>query len=236
MCRVWQLQGVTSKIQVMLSVTVAMKSYLRHDSGKDGEEGVTAEINKCAECDSREAWLPRYKLCGVWQWQWKVTLGMTREMTGRKVWPQKLTNVPSVTVMINSYPERDLRNDGEEGVTAEINKCAKCDSCKAWLPRYRLYQVWQWRWKVTLVVTWEMTGRKVWLLKLTNVPSVTVTIKSYPDRDLENYGEEGVTAEINKCAKCDSDNEKLPWVWLGKWWGERCDTEINKQLQCDTRD
>jgi hypothetical protein len=43
---------VTSKIQVMPSVTVAMKSYLGCDSGKDAEEGVTAEINKCAECDS----------------------------------------------------------------------------------------------------------------------------------------------------------------------------------------
>jgi hypothetical protein len=41
---------------------------------------------------------------------------------------------------------------------------------------------------------------------ITNVPSVTVTIKSYPERDSENDGEEGVTAEINKCAKCDSDN------------------------------
>ncbi len=43
---------MTSKIQVMLSVTVAMKSYLGSDSGNDGEEGVTSEINKCAECDS----------------------------------------------------------------------------------------------------------------------------------------------------------------------------------------
>ncbi len=43
---------MTSKIQVMPSVTVAMKSYLGCDSGNDGEEGVTAEINKCAKCDS----------------------------------------------------------------------------------------------------------------------------------------------------------------------------------------
>ncbi len=28
--------------------------------------------------------------------------------------------------------------------------------------------------------------------------------------DLGNDGEEGVTAEINKCAKCDSNNGKLP--------------------------
>ncbi len=46
---------MTSKIQVMPSVTVAMKSYLERDSGKDGEEGVTAKINKCAECDSCKA-------------------------------------------------------------------------------------------------------------------------------------------------------------------------------------
>jgi hypothetical protein len=217
MCRVWQSQGVTSKIQVMPSVTVAMNSYLGRDSGKYGAEGVTAEINKCAECDSREAWLPRYKLCQVWQWQWKVTFGVTQEMTGRIVWPLKLTNVPSVTVTINGYPERDLRNDGEEGVTAEINKCAEYDSREVWLPRYKLCRVWQWGWKVTLCMTQEMMGRKVWLLKLTNVPSVTVRIKSYPERDLGNDGEEGVTAEINKCAECDSEDEKLPWVWLGKW-------------------
>ncbi len=46
---------MTSKIQVMPSVKVAMKNYLGRDSGKDGEEGVTTEINKCAECDSCEA-------------------------------------------------------------------------------------------------------------------------------------------------------------------------------------
>jgi hypothetical protein len=40
---------VTSKIQVMPSVTVATKSYLGCDSGNDGEEGVTAE---CANYDS----------------------------------------------------------------------------------------------------------------------------------------------------------------------------------------
>jgi hypothetical protein len=44
-----------SKIQVMPSVTVVMKSNLGRDLGKDGEKGVTAEINKCAECDSCEA-------------------------------------------------------------------------------------------------------------------------------------------------------------------------------------
>ncbi len=44
--------GVTSKIQVMPSVTVAMKSYHGCDSENDGEEGVNAEINKCAECDN----------------------------------------------------------------------------------------------------------------------------------------------------------------------------------------
>jgi hypothetical protein len=38
-----------------------------------------------------------------------------------------LTNVSSVTVTMKSYPERDLGNDGEEGVTTEINKQTWCD-------------------------------------------------------------------------------------------------------------
>ncbi len=42
------------------------------------------------------------------------------------------------------------------------------------------------------------------------MPSVTVMIKGYPEHDSGNDGEEGVTAEINKRAKCDSDNEELP--------------------------
>ncbi len=42
------------------------------------------------------------------------------------------------------------------------------------------------------------------------MPSVTVMIKSYPEHDLGNDREEGVTAEINKCAECDSDDKKLP--------------------------
>ncbi len=37
-----------------------------------------------------------------------------------------------------------------------------------------------------------------------------MTIKIYPERDSGNDGEEGVTPEINKCAECDSDDEKLP--------------------------
>ncbi len=49
---------MTSKIQVMSSVTVVMKSYLARDSGNGREEGVTAEINKCAECDSDDKKLP----------------------------------------------------------------------------------------------------------------------------------------------------------------------------------
>ncbi len=43
---------MTSNIQVMPSVTVAMKSYIGRDLGNDGEDYVTSEINKCAECDS----------------------------------------------------------------------------------------------------------------------------------------------------------------------------------------
>ncbi len=34
------------------------EKYLGHDSGNDGEEGVTAGINKCAECDSDDKKLP----------------------------------------------------------------------------------------------------------------------------------------------------------------------------------
>ncbi len=49
---------MTSKIQVMPTVTVAMKSYLGCDSGNDREEGVTAKVNKCAECDSDNKKLP----------------------------------------------------------------------------------------------------------------------------------------------------------------------------------
>ncbi len=49
---------MTSKIQVMPNVTVAMKSYLGRDLGNGGEEGVTAEINKRAECDSDDKKLP----------------------------------------------------------------------------------------------------------------------------------------------------------------------------------
>ncbi len=37
---------------------MVMKSYLGRDSGNDGEEGMTAEINKCAECDSDDIMLP----------------------------------------------------------------------------------------------------------------------------------------------------------------------------------
>ncbi len=43
---------MTSKIQVMPSVIVVMKSYLGRDSSNDRKEGVTSEINKCAKCDS----------------------------------------------------------------------------------------------------------------------------------------------------------------------------------------
>ncbi len=49
---------MTSKIQVMPSVIVVMKSYLGRDSGNDGEEGVTSKIDKCAKCDSDNKQLP----------------------------------------------------------------------------------------------------------------------------------------------------------------------------------
>ncbi len=44
------------------------------------------------------------------------------------------------------------------------------------------------------------------------MPSVTVAMTSYLGRDSGNGREEGVTGEINKCAKSDSDNKKLPWA------------------------
>ncbi len=48
-------EGVTSELTNVPSVTVTINSYPERDSRNDWEEGVTAEINKCAECDSREA-------------------------------------------------------------------------------------------------------------------------------------------------------------------------------------
>jgi hypothetical protein len=43
----------------MIEMTVAMKSYIGHDSGHDGEEGVTAGIDKSAECDGDNKKLPK---------------------------------------------------------------------------------------------------------------------------------------------------------------------------------
>jgi hypothetical protein len=43
---------------------------------------------------------------------------------------------------------------------------------------------------------------------------MTVAMKSYVGRDWEHDGEEGVTAGINKCAECDSDNKTK----LNRWW------------------
>jgi hypothetical protein len=42
----------------MPSETVAMKSYVGRDSRNDGEEGVTSEVDKCAECDSDNKQFP----------------------------------------------------------------------------------------------------------------------------------------------------------------------------------
>ena len=47
------------------------------------------------------------------------------------------------------------------------------------------------------------------MVKLTNVPCVIVTIKSYIGRDLGNEGEECVTSKIKKCAKCDFKDDKV---------------------------
>ncbi len=40
-------------------------------------------------------------------------------------------------------------------------------------------------------------------MMMKSYPSVTVTMKSYPERDSENDGEKGVTIEINKQLQCD---------------------------------
>ncbi len=37
-----------------LSVTIRIKSYPQHDSENDREEGITADLNKCNECDGDE--------------------------------------------------------------------------------------------------------------------------------------------------------------------------------------
>ncbi len=77
-------------------------------------------------------------------------------------------------------------------------------------------------------------ARNMWPLEQTNGLSVTIRIKSYPQRDSENDREEGVTADINKCNECagdkekqskhdlgnddnDSGDEKLRWALLWTW-------------------
>ncbi len=57
-------------------------------------------------------------------------------------------------------------------------------------------------------VTLDMMGMKVQPLELVNVLSVTVVLKYYQKRNSGNYGKQGVTPLINKCAECDSDNKK----------------------------
>ncbi len=47
------------------------------------------------------------------------------------------------------------------------------------------------------------------MVKLTNVPCVIVTIKSYIGRDLGNEGEESMTSKIKKCAKYDFKDDKV---------------------------
>ncbi len=58
-------------------------------------------------------------------------------------------------------------------------------------------------------------ARNMSLLERTNGLSVTIRIKSYPQRDLENDREEGVIADINKCNECDGDKEKKSKQDLG---------------------
>ncbi len=42
--------------------------------------------------------------------------------------------MPSVTVVMKCYLGHDSRNDGEEGVTSENDKCVECDSDDKQLP------------------------------------------------------------------------------------------------------
>jgi hypothetical protein len=62
--------------------------------------------------------------------------------------------------MIKSYIGRDLENEGEEGVTSKIKRCAECDFKDD---------------KVTQSVTQDITG-------------MTVAINSYLERDSGNNG------------------------------------------------
>jgi hypothetical protein len=72
----------------------------------------------------------------------------------------KLTNVPCVIVTIKRYIGHDLGNEGEEGVTSKIKKCAECDFKDD---------------KVTQSATQDII-------------EMTVAIKSYLGRDLGNNG------------------------------------------------
>jgi hypothetical protein len=56
--------------------------------------------------------------------------------------------------MIKSYPQCDLENDREKGVTTDINKCNECDGDK----------------EKKVSVTWEMM-------------TMTVEVKNYIGRD-----------------------------------------------------
>jgi hypothetical protein len=58
----------------------------------------------------------------------------------------------------------------------------------------------------------------------------------YPELDSGNDGEEGLIAEIKKCAECDSDDESYPEHDLGNDGEEGVTAEINKQNRCDLRD
>jgi hypothetical protein len=66
--------------------------------------------------------------------------------------------VPSVTVTMKSYPEHDLGNDGEEGVTTEISKQLQCDIRDYTKARYDILD--NLRVFLQLSVTTEMIGKK----------------------------------------------------------------------------
>ena len=47
-------------------VIVTIKSYIGHDTGNEGEEGVTVQIKSCAECDCKDKKYPERNSGHYW--------------------------------------------------------------------------------------------------------------------------------------------------------------------------
>jgi hypothetical protein len=129
-------------------------------------------------------------------------------MTGRKVWPLTLTKVTSVMVTKKKQVSmtREMMKVTVE-IKSYIGRDSGLDKKQAWLGKWWR---WQLRWKVTLGMNLDMIGIKVWPLELVNVLSAIVVIKNYHKRDSGDYGKQGVTPQINRCAECDINDEKRP--------------------------